>query len=98
MQPNNGERGFFDVQLDRPVASTQRYLGNTAILTTTLTDESGAAVEITDFMPRFKQYQRLFRPIMLVRRIVPASGTPRIRIRVRPLFGYGTVEPVATIT
>jgi GH15 family glucan-1,4-alpha-glucosidase len=97
MQPNNGERGFFDVLLDRPVAATQRYLGNTAILTTTLTDESGAAVEITDFMPRFKQYQRIFRPIQLVRRIVPASGNPRIRIRLRPLFGYGTVEPVATL-
>jgi GH15 family glucan-1,4-alpha-glucosidase len=95
--PNNGERGFFDVLLDRPVASTQRYLGNTAILTTTLTDESGAAVEVTDFMPRFKQYQRIFRPIMLVRRIVPASGNPRIRIRLRPLFGYGTVEPVVTL-
>jgi GH15 family glucan-1,4-alpha-glucosidase len=97
LKPNNGERGFFDVQLDQPVASTQRYLGNTAILTTTLTDESGAAVEITDFMPRFKQYQRIFRPIMLVRRIVPASGNPRIRIRLRPLFGYGTVEPVVTL-
>jgi GH15 family glucan-1,4-alpha-glucosidase len=97
LKPNNGERGFFDVQLDRPVASTQRYLGNTAILTTTLTDESGAAVEITDFMPRFKQYQRIFRPIMMVRRIVPASGHPRIRIRLRPLFGYGTVEPVVTL-
>jgi GH15 family glucan-1,4-alpha-glucosidase len=97
LKPNNGERGFLDVQLDRLVASTQRYLGNTAILTTTLTDESGAAVEITDFMPRFKQYQRIFRPIMLVRRIVPASGNPRIRIRLRPLFGYGTVEPVVTL-
>jgi GH15 family glucan-1,4-alpha-glucosidase len=88
--------GIFAVDLVDQAASEQRYLGNTAILTTTLTDRSGAKIRITDFAPRFRQYERIFRPMMLIRRIEPISGLARIRLRVRPRFEYGAVTPTIT--
>lgn len=91
------ETGFTDVAMDRIVASEQAYIPNTAILQTTLTDQTGASIRITDFVPRFRQYDRIFRPGMLFRRIEPVSGLARIRIRIRPRFNYGAVAPTRTV-
>lgn len=88
--------GIFAIDLVDHASSEQSYLGNTAILTTTLTDCSGAKIRITDFAPRFRQYERIFRPMMLIRRIEPVSGLPRVRLRVRPRFEYGAVKPIIT--
>lgn len=85
--------GFFDTEVDRFAASEQRYLGNTAILSTVLADADGHSVRITDFAPRFKQHERMFRPQMLIRRIEPGNGSCRIRIRMRPRFDYGRTAP-----
>ncbi len=93
---NDAEQGFFDIEIEKFASATQAYLGNSAVLVTTLTDTEGAAVRITDFAPRFKQYDRLFRPATLVRRIEPVSGLPSIRIRVRPRFDYGRTAPTRT--
>ncbi len=43
------------------------------ILVTRLYDAHGGAVEITDFAPRFGQFGRMFRPMMLVRRVRPPA-------------------------
>jgi len=90
---NGGEpppdAGFWDVEIDQLADSSQRYDGNTAILVTTLRDASGAAIEITDFAPRFLKSGRMYRPLMLIRRIRRLSGEPRIRMRVRPTHSYG---------
>src|SRR5262245_23261303 len=56
------EAGFADVVLEDFADSHQAYLGNSAILVTTLTDRKGAVVRITDFCPRFKQFDRIYRP------------------------------------
>ena len=69
------------------------YRRNTAIIETFLTDKSGAEIRIIDYMPRFLHYDRPFRPPMLVRHISPVSGSPRIRIRLRPRFNYGAEGP-----
>ncbi len=90
------EFGFYDIAVDDFKRSEQRYLRNSAILVTTLYDASGAAVEVTDFAPRFKQFGRLFRPVMLVRQVKPVEGNPRIRVRLRPRHGYGSSEPEVT--
>ena len=87
------DSGFFSIELGDFRHSTQRYLRNTAILTTTLADTHGAEVEIVDFAPRFKHYDRFYRPIMMVRRLTPTKGAPRIRVRLRPRFGYGAERP-----
>ena len=53
--------GLFDIELTNLESAKQEYLRNTAILVTTLTDDAGATVQITDLAPRFKHYGRLIR-------------------------------------
>lgn len=89
--------GFMDVEVQNLDHGQQAYLRNTPILETILTDTAGAAVRIVDFAPRFKQYGRMYRPAMLVRRIEPMGKSCRIRIRVRPRFDYGEIAPGRTI-
>ena len=78
------EKGFSDVVLEDLVEIKSDYLRNTAIVETILTDSRGAAVRITDFAPRFRNFDRIFRPPQLFRIIEPISGLPRITIRFRP--------------
>ena len=88
--------GFYEVEIDDFESSEQRYLPNTAIVETTLRSKSGDALKIQDFAPRFKRHGRLARPLTLVRRLTPVSGTPQIRIRLRPAGNYGAVRPEVT--
>ena len=73
----------------------QRYLPNTAVLETVLADREGGRVRVIDFCPRFRRYGRIFRPPMLVRRIEPLAGRPRITVALRPTFDYGAARPAA---
>ena len=59
-----------------------------AILETVI-DGNGGTVRIVDFAPRFRRFGRMFRPPMLVRRLEPVAGRPRVTIRLRPTFDYG---------
>ena len=81
--------GYFDVDLENFDHVEQRYLENTAILETVLHDSDDNAVAITDFAPRYEHLGRMFKPVMLVRGLVPVAGQPRIRIRLRPTYDYG---------
>lgn len=95
-QASHEAGGIFEVEVDGLAGSEQEYLTNTAILVTRLHDCEGGAVEITDFAPRFEQYGRIFRPMMMARTIRPLSGTPRIRIKLRPRSDYGAAKPDVT--
>src|SRR5476649_75153 len=53
------EKGFSDVVLDRQANSTSHYERNTATVKTVLTAEDGAAVRITDFAPRLRNFGRI---------------------------------------
>ncbi len=88
--------GFFAVDLADCERIEQHYLENTAILVTRLYDCHGGAIEITDFAPRFGQYGRMFRPMMLVRRIRRLGGSPRLTLRLRPACDEGAVRPTVT--
>lgn len=88
--------GYFAVELADCEQTEQHYLENTAILVTRLHDRHGGAIEITDFAPRFGQYGRTFRPMMLVRRIKRLSGSPRITLRLRPACNDGAGRPEVT--
>ena len=85
--------GFLAVDVDGLADSRQHYLANSAILSTILTDASGQALQLVDFAPRFKQFERIYRPHMLIRRIQPVAGACRIRLRIRPRFDYGRLKP-----
>ena len=56
------EKGFSDVVLDDMAEFQSEYMRNTAIVSTVLTDRNGGKVQITDFVPRFRQFGRVFRP------------------------------------
>ncbi|HXM31151.1 MAG TPA: trehalase-like domain-containing protein, partial [Xanthobacteraceae bacterium] len=83
------EKGFTEVLLDRMVKTESHYVRNTAVVATTLTAEDGAAIRVTDFAPRFKNFGRITRPPQLVRIVEPVAGMPRITLRMRPTSDYG---------
>jgi GH15 family glucan-1,4-alpha-glucosidase len=83
------EKGFCDVVLQSMVNFSSEYVRNTAIVSTLLTDDKGASIRITDFAPRFREYDRIFRPPQIMRIIEPISGLPRITVRLRPTSDYG---------
>ena len=82
--------GYSSVELVDQTKATQSYLPNSAVLVTRLTDSRGGAVEMTDFAPRFRQYGRVFIPVMLIRQIKRIAGTPQICLRIRPAYDYGS--------
>ncbi len=92
----DGDRGFYEIELLDLAETEQSYRANSAVVETRLKDRQGGMVQITDFAPRFHQFGRMFRPGMLIRQVTPLAGTPRIRIRVRPAFGYGEGKPEQT--
>jgi GH15 family glucan-1,4-alpha-glucosidase len=81
--------GRWAIELLEQTSSTQAYERNTAIVETTLTDSHGAVLAITDFCPRFRQYDRNFRPAMLVRIVRRLAGRPRLRMILAPAESYG---------
>ena len=83
------EKGFSDVVLDDLAEYQSEYVRNTAIVSTLLIDRQGGKVKITDFVPRFRQFGRIFRPPQIFRIIEPVAGLPRITIRMRPTSDYG---------
>ena len=86
---SNPDFGFCSVRMDGQVESRQQYLQNTAVLVTRCTDINGAIIEVTDFVPRFRQFGRMFTPVMLIRTVRRIQGSPRIQLSVRPAGGYG---------
>jgi GH15 family glucan-1,4-alpha-glucosidase len=87
------EKGFTDVVLDDMVEFQSEYVRNTAIVSTVLTDRQGGKVRITDCVPRFRQFGRVFRPPQVYRIVEPVAGLPRITIRMRPTCDYGKPLP-----
>ena len=81
--------GHWAVELDACLSVEQSYLRNTPILTTRKTDESGNAIEIIDFCPRFRRLGRTYRPVAFVRMVRPVHGSPRIKVRIRPTQHWG---------
>ena len=91
-----GTAGFYEVEVADYARAEQAYRRNSAVVETRLYDAQGGSLEIIDFVPRYKQFGRIFRPINMIRRIKPLSGNPRITIRLRPASGYGAHEPERT--
>ncbi|HVN33667.1 MAG TPA: glycoside hydrolase family 15 protein [Casimicrobiaceae bacterium] len=94
---SGAERGIWAIDLVDLARTEQSYVANTAVLTTRLFDKAGGAVEITDCVPRFAQFGRLFHPVSLVRHVRKLSGSPRIVIRLRPAVDYGRERPAFTV-
>ena len=72
--------------------SRQYYKENTNVLCTEFKTSEGA-FRVIDFAPRFAQYDRSFKPLMLMRKIERISGQPRIRVICSPRGDYGETRP-----
>jgi GH15 family glucan-1,4-alpha-glucosidase len=94
--PGDPDFGFLAIDLVDLERIEQEYLVNTPILVTRLYDRTGGCVEVIDFAPRFRQFGRMFCPMTLVRQIRRISGSPRIRLRIRPATDYGRTRAETT--
>lgn len=73
-------------------SSCQEYIKNTNILTTEISTDDGR-YKVTDFAPRFEQYDRHYKPLMFIRKIESMEGTPEIKVVCDPRGEYGEVIP-----
>ncbi len=94
--PNQQTGGDFAIELEDFASSEQEYLTNTAILRTVLRDAHGGELEILDFAPRWRQNDRFYRPVSLIRQVRPLAGSPRITVHARPLADWGARVPEST--
>lgn len=77
---------------DENYKSNQYYIENTNVLCTEFEAQDGK-FRVTDFAPRFYQYDRNYKPLMLVRKIEPLEGNPRIIASCKPVGDYGKIIP-----
>jgi len=68
--------------------SKQYYIENTNIICTEISYSEGT-YRVTDFAPRFYQYERYYKPLMLVRKIERLSGNPQVKATCKPVAAYG---------
>lgn len=88
--------GYWSIELADASRIHQEYLRNTPILRTEIEDESGNAVEILDFCPRFQHLDRTYRPTAFVRILRPLQGSPRVRVKLAPTADWGRPSPPLT--
>jgi glucoamylase len=85
--------GKFQISPKNPTyTSKQYYVENTNILCTEFYTEEGS-FRVTDFAPRFQQYNRYFRPSMFFRKIELIEGRPVIKVVCSPVGDYGKTQP-----
>jgi len=94
--PDNLPRGEWRIGVENQVSAEQRYLKNTPILATRLTDDDGAVVEIFDFCPRFERTGRMYRPVAFVRIVRPVVGAARIKVCLNPARDWGAQDAERT--
>ena len=82
-------RGEWRISLEGQVSAEQRYVKNTPILVTRLTDEQGGVADLYDFCPRFERSGRMYRPVAFARILRPIAGAPRVRVDVNPSANWG---------
>jgi GH15 family glucan-1,4-alpha-glucosidase len=82
-------QGLWAIEVEGAVSYNQTYLRNTPILSTEVECADGSTVEIVDFCPRYRQFDRIYRPTAFIRMIRPLEGAPRVSVRLRPTVSWG---------
>jgi GH15 family glucan-1,4-alpha-glucosidase len=83
--------GVFQIEPGEKSQTDQQYVENTNILRTVFRGPNGA-FELIDFAPRFRLFDRYFKPSMLVRILRPLEGRPLVKVRCEPVYDYGRVK------
>jgi GH15 family glucan-1,4-alpha-glucosidase len=87
LDKDNG--GTFQISsTDSQATTNQYYMENTNVLVTEFQAKDGL-FRVIDFAPRFYQYERFFKPLMLFRKIERVSGNPKIVIDCNPKDSFG---------
>lgn len=99
LDPRGGDAkaGVFAIDLIDAAGQRQDYLRNTAVVETVLDDAAGNQMRLTDFCPRFRERGRYFKPMTYIRIAEPSRGRPRIRMRFKPVNGFGSRPSELTI-
>jgi GH15 family glucan-1,4-alpha-glucosidase len=84
--------GEFSILPDGDFTSNQYYLENTNVLITEITCADGTKYKVTDYAPRFREHDRYYKPLMLIRQVEPIEGSPRIRVKCEPVSDYGKTK------
>ncbi|MEQ9364741.1 MAG: glycoside hydrolase family 15 protein [Leptospirales bacterium] len=87
--------GEFSIEPEGEYESRQYYIENTNILCTEFTCATGR-YRVIDWAPRFAQFERMFKPYQMFRKIELLEGTPRIRVRCKPTYNYGELQATGT--
>jgi GH15 family glucan-1,4-alpha-glucosidase len=82
--------GEFSIRPQGEYESKQYYLENTNILCTEVQTSTGK-YRITDFAPRFREHERYFKPLMLIRKLEVLDGYPTIKVKCEPTYHYGKI-------
>lgn len=84
--------GKFQIFTESKAEYRQSYIANTNVLVTEV--ELGASsFRIIDFMPRFMQFGRVYRPNEMFRIVEPVRRTPTIRVSCCPVNGWEKTSP-----
>ncbi|HEX8609454.1 MAG TPA: trehalase-like domain-containing protein, partial [Pedobacter sp.] len=86
--------GEYSIRPSGEFESNQFYFENTNVICTEITNTEGT-YRITDYAPRFYQYERYFKPLMLIRKIEPIKGNSRVRVVCTPVTDYGIEKQIA---
>ncbi|HEY9490224.1 MAG TPA: glycoside hydrolase family 15 protein [Chryseosolibacter sp.] len=89
--------GEFSITPSGDFTSTQHYIPNTNVLVTEFKTSQGR-FRVIDCAPRFYQFERFFKPLMLVRKIELLEGNPVITVKCRPVGNYGEMQSQAVVS
>jgi glucoamylase len=89
--------GEFSITPVGEFTSKQYYILNTNVLCTEFQCENGK-FRVLDCAPRFQQYERNFKPLMLVRKMEILEGNPVVKVVCRPVGDYGRMTPETTMS
>lgn len=88
--------GSFKVIPEARFHTRQRYIENTAIISTVFFCDDGD-FEILDFAPRFQVFDRYHKPLQFFRKIKRLRGQPRIKVICDPRGDYGESSPQISV-
>src|SRR5690606_35962415 len=73
-------------------SSNQYYIPNTNVLCTEFTTDHGK-FRVIDCAPRFIQYERFYKPLMIIRKLEVLEGSPHVKVVCKPRGNYGKFVP-----
>ncbi|WP_338634896.1 glycoside hydrolase family 15 protein [Spirobacillus cienkowskii] len=86
MLDQNG--GVFKITvLEKELTLSQNYIKNTNIVETIINNKENK-ISIVDFSPRFYKNDKIYMPKILVRKIIPLSLNPNLKILIQPVEGW----------